>query len=92
MGKFIEGIALTGVVIVGGGLILAFVGACFFGVTLLEAWLADFLYSVIFETPTSDAPQITYPMWVGIAFLFNLVFGGKSGVSVVHDHATSRRA
>ena len=67
MGKFIGGIGITALVLFAIGLA--------FGSPFLIAWLADAIYSNLFETPTSDAPQITYWYWVGIVYLFSFVTG-----------------
>ena len=50
------------------GILVAVVGFVFIG-----AFIADFIYSGIFETPDSGAPQITYWMWVGVFVLVRLV-------------------
>lgn len=91
MNKFIGNVIVGGVVVSGVVLFFAALLSIAAGVTLLEAWVADFVYSTIFETPTSNAPQITYWVWVGIVFLFNAVFGGRSATAVATATVKSRR-
>lgn len=46
-----------------------------FGAPFLIAWVCDIVYSNIFETPTSNAPQISYWYWVAIVFIFEFFTG-----------------
>lgn len=71
MFKLITGAAVALVILIGVPLLIGLV----FGSPFLIAWLADIIYSDLFETPTSNAPQISYWYWVGIVFLFSFVTG-----------------